>query len=171
MHTHSNRKLLCAALAALLAVCLTGAALAAEAQLKTTRAFLDYLDVNGVRYSLQGMDDDGDEGITITYQMDNFDVLTCRIYFYKDCEQVCLRIRDIVRASAGKNYILSTINSLNSSYRWGKFVYDESDATVLVEMDMYIDPDHCAPSVYDAMTILFTVVDYDEVARQLHALE
>ena len=37
--------------------------------------------------------------------------------------------------------------------------------------DMYIDAGHCGRPVYDAMMILFDIVDDAEIAAKLHSLE
>lgn len=146
--------------------------LADTANLKTTRQFMEYCDSRSIVYSFAGLSSDGNsERVNVSFKLSNFDTLQCAIFFKDDCEQVSLRIWNIISASAGKNDILSALNKLNSNYKFGKFVLDESNATVQVEMDMCIDGDHCGRCVYDAMEVLFFLVDSDDVAKTIHSLE
>ena len=149
---------------------MTGAASAETAEFISTQNFLKFLDKEGITYTNYGVDGSY-EKVYVGYNLDNFEALDVYLFFYEDCEEVSLRMWDIVVASAGKNYILSTLNSLNDDYKFAKFVFDESDNTVQAEIDMYIDGSHCGRSVYDAMMALFDIVDTDEVADMLHALE
>lgn len=43
-----------------------------------------------------------------------------------------IRCWDLITATAGTNYVLSTLNQLNHQYKYVKFVLDESDNTVYV---------------------------------------
>ncbi len=149
---------------------LAGSAFAETAQYRSTQDFLDFLDSKGIKYTYAGTNDDH-EDVTVSYTLDNFSSLTCKLFFKDDCEEVSLRIWNIITASAGKNYVLSTLNSLNYDFKFAKFVFDESDSTVQAELDMYIDGDHCGRSVYDAMQALLNVTDRDDVAEKLHMLE
>lgn len=153
-----------------LLVSFTGSAFAEEAQYTATKDFLSFLDQKEIKYEYLGVSDDR-ERVSVEFELDNFPSLTCYLIFNYDNEEVSLRIWNIVTASAGKNYILTTLNSIEYDYKFVKFVYDESDSTVQAEMDMYIDGNHCGRSVYDAMMAMFNVTDNEEVAPLLHALE
>ena len=149
---------------------LTGVSHAQSGELTSTQSFLSFLDSKGIEYTSYGLGEKYEE-LGVSYDPDNFESLDCFFYFRDDCEEVSLRVWNIVVASAGKSYILSTLNTLNDDYKFAKFVFDESDNTVQAELDMYIDAEHCGRSVYDAMMALFEIVDNDEVAEMLHALE
>lgn len=149
---------------------LSASAFAETAKLRSTQDFLDFLDSKGVKYTLGSLED-GREDVTVSYTLDNFSSLKCRIFFKDDCEEVSLRIWNIITATAGKNRIYNTINTINKDYKFAKFVFDESDSTVQAELDVYIDGDHCGRSVYDSMRALFNVTDRDDVAEMLHDLE
>lgn len=164
--------IVCFAFALILAMVLGSTAVAEKAQLRSTQNFLDFLDSKGIKYTYAGMTDDGDrEIVRVGYTLDNYPSLDCNLFFKNDCEEVSLRIWNIVTTTAGKNHVLSTLNSLNAAYKFVKFVLDESDSTVQAEIDIYIDGDHCGRSVYDAMMAAFNVTDNDDAAAQLHALE
>jgi len=148
------------------------AASAATPELTTTKHFIDYLEAKSVKYTYKGWDNDNkDERVEVTYTLDNFESVKCVIFFRNNNHTVSLRIWDILTASAGKNYVLTNLNSLNYDYKYAKFVLDEQDNTVQAEMDMYVDQDHCAECVYDAMHILLEIIDDEEVAKKLHSLE
>ena len=143
---------------------------AAQAQFKTTQQFLDYLDSQDTKYQYLGVDGDV-EIVTVSMRAEHFPALKCTLHFKDDNEQVSLRIWNLVTASAGKNYIYSAMNKLNSQYKFVKFVYDESDSTIQAELDMYIDSDHCARSVLKAMLVMFVCIDDDDTAAILTSLE
>ncbi len=160
------------ALICLLAVLLsvTGPVWAETAQLSSTRDFLSFLDSKGIKYSYEGMSD-GHEEVSVSYSTDHFSSLKCRLFFKDDCEEVSLRIWNIVNATAGKNFILSTLNTIHKDYKFVKYVFDDSDNTVQAELDVYIDGDHCGRSVYDSLMAMINLTDRDEVAEKLHSLE
>ena len=161
----------CAVLMALLLSLTVGAAFAESANLVSTQNFLAYLDDNDIVYEYLGANDDGDERLTLDYELENFDSLTCTVFFDSDDDEVDLRVWYIVTPSVDENTILATINQLNDSYKFAKFVYDTSDGTVQAEMDMAIDKNGCAEPVMNAITWLLSVVDKDEVAAALKSLE
>ena len=152
----------------LLTMCVAHAA--QETEYPATRNFIEYLESKDIKYTYEGMQNEK-EVLTISSTLDNFESLAVMCYFNKDSEEVSLRIWNIVTATAGRNNVLSTLNSLNAAYKFVKFVLDESDSTVQAEIDIYIDGDHCGRSVYDAMMAAFNVTDNDDAAAQLHALE
>lgn len=144
---------------------------AAEAVYASTRAALAYLDQEGIKYTLKDVDSDGDERVDVSYSLDNFDSATVHLYFSEDGEKVSLRIWDVVKPTAGKNYVLNTVNKLNCGYKWSKFTYDESDSTISMEMDMYIDAASCGAPVRKAIRIMILELDDDTISAELKALE
>lgn len=161
---------LCAVLVALLLSISVGVS-AETAKLASTQNFLDYLDGKGITYTYIGLNDDGDERVKVSYSLDNFSSLACTLIFDKDEDEVDLRIWNIITVTAGKNHTYATIQKLNADYKYCKFVYDESDSSLQVEVDMFIDKDHCGKPVYDAMRYMFLVVDDNDVAEIIHSLE
>lgn len=166
-----RKALMCAVLTALLMVLAVGTASATTTKLTTTQNFLDYLVANGIKYTYNGMTESSGESVTVSYTLDNFSSLSCKLFFKESEDEVDLRIWNIVTVSAGKNFALNVVNSLNASWKYCKFVFDESDNTVQAEMDMFINKDHCGEEIFKAMRKLFVVVDTDEIAEQLHSLE
>ena len=135
----------------------------------STQVFMDYLDMKGVKYRYMGVDG-RDETVSVIYSLDNFDSLKCNLYFQDD-DEVDLRIYDIVTVSGGTDHALSVINALNSEYKFAKFVLNPDDRTIQAEQDMLIDPETCGKVVYQAMIMLFLVIDDEDVSSRLHNLE
>lgn len=106
-----------------------------------------------------------------TDSIDSFSCLACNLFFKESEDEVDLRIWNIVTVSAGKNYALNIVNSLNANWKYAKFVFDESDNTIQAEMDMFVNKEHCGEEIFKAMRKLFVVIDTDEIAEQLHSLE
>lgn len=163
--------LACVVLMALLMVLAVSTASAATAKLQTTQNFLDYLGENNIKYTYKGMTESSGESVSVSYTLDNFSSLTCNLFFKESEDEVDLRIWNIVTVSAGKNYALNIVNSLNANWKYAKFVFDESDNTIQAEMDMFINKEHCGEEIFKAMRKLFVVIDTDEIAEQLHSLE
>lgn len=139
-------------------------------QQSSVQNFISYLEQENIKYTYEGVDDDGVERLRITYELDHFDSLDC-VLLFQDNDEVNLRIWNIVTSAAGKEKTLDLVNALNASFKYVKFVYDESDSTIQGEADMLIDAEHSAPQIDATMTLLLRVIDHDEVAAQLHSLE
>lgn len=166
------RKTLCFFLTALLILAtLSSAASAVSAKLKTTLQFLDLMESEHIIYTNKGLDDDKDERVEVSFSLEQFDSATCVLYFRNDNHSVSLRIWNLITPSAAKDEVLSALNSLNFDIKYAKFVLDESDNTVQIEMDLFIDEDHCAQCVYDAMMTLLDIIEDEAIAQKLHALE
>lgn len=141
---------------------------AASTKYTSTRNFLSYLDSKGVKYKYVGVDGK-DEEVTVSYSLENFSSMTCKLFF-RDDDEVNLRVYDIVYANNRTDYVLSTINSLNYEYKYAKFVLDTSDNSIRAEMDMFIDASTCGAPVFEAMIMLLSVIDDDNVAATLYSL-
>ena len=143
---------------------------AETAKFESTQTFMDYLDAKDIKYSYYGVNGKHEE-VDVEFEMDNFPSTVCELYFKEDCEEVSLRVWNIVTVSAGKNFTYSVLNKLNDSYKFAKFVLDESDDTVQAEIDMYIDAEHCGRPVYDAMMALVDIIDDEDAVSLLKSLE
>lgn len=143
---------------------------AETAEFESTQTLMDYLDEKDIKYSYYGVNGKHEE-VDVEFELDNYSSMTCELYFKEDCEEVSLRIWNIVTVSAGKNFTYSVLNKLNDSYKFAKFVLDESDNTVQAELDMYIDAEHCGRPVYDAMMALFDIIDDEDAVSLLQSLE
>lgn len=165
-----KKLMLCVALVSLF-LSIAVSASAATAKLVSTQNFLDYLDSKGIKYTYVGLEENGDERVTVSYSLDNFSSLKCTLIFDKDDDEVNLRMWNIATVTAGRNKTFETIQKLNADYKYCKFVIDESDSSLQAEADMFIDKNHCGKPVYDAMHYMFVVVDDNTVSEIIHSLE
>ena len=165
-----RRKCFIIAAVALMLAVVSGTVLAQSAELSTTRQFLDRLDSEGIGFQYVGTNG-GMERVDIDLSWTDFDSARCVVFFGSDLGTVSLRIWDIVRVTAGVNYTLSALNALNRGHRFAKFVYDETDATVQVEADICVDPDHCGACVYEMMQRLSATLGEDDVRSRLLSLK
>lgn len=171
MYNSIIKKLLAGILLAILLMATTVSAFAATAQYATTQTVMDYFDEIGIKYFYRGMDDSDKECLSVSYSCDNYDSLNVILYFDPAEDEVNLRMWDIVTITAGKNYANSTVQQLNATYKYCKFVIDESDYTLRGEADLFIDKDNCGRPVYDAVRYMVAVVDDDGAAAMIHGLE
>ena len=170
MHSIHSRRLpiVCTVLLMLLVSAITTSASAA--QQSSVQNFISYLEQENIRYTYEGVNDDGVERLRISYELDPFGSLDC-VLLFQDNDEVDLRIWNIVTSAAGKEKTVDLVNTLNASYKYVKFVFDENDSTVQGEADMLIDAEHSAPQIFDAMILMFSVIDDGDIAAQLHSLE
>ena len=166
----SHEKWMSLVIAAALFMSMLRMAYGETAQFKTTERFISYLESQDVKYSY--LTNTGDlEAVSVSSGLDNFESVKCTLIFDADLEQVGLRFWKVVKTSAGKNYILSVLNDLNSKNKFAKFVFDEDDSQIDVELDMVITVDNCTSNVFDSMLYLFAIIDKDDNAKQLKSLE
>ncbi|MBR4550539.1 MAG: hypothetical protein IKM82_02405 [Oscillospiraceae bacterium] len=147
---------------------------AQETKYKSTHRFLNYMDELGIPYKYYGIDDKNWEAVVInfdTFGLSTFSGVECFIYFEQDDEEVCLRIWDLVKPSAGKNYTLSTINDLNDYCPHVDFVFDENHSTIFAQIDMFIHINHCSSLVFKAMEVLYNTLEDEEISQALKGLE
>ena len=171
LHIHSlSRKIALFLILALL--CLSCAALAEDStpQYAATKDFVAVLEANDLKYSYNGIDDDKDESIRISYSDDDFESIVFYIFVSDDSAQVSIRGWDLLTASAGKSYALNTVNELNNKYKFTKFTFDESDNTVSVELDGYLSEDHPGEVIYKMLCALSNILDIDDCREALKSL-
>ena len=153
-------------------LCLSCAALAedSEPQYAATKDFVAVLEANDLKYVYKGIDDDTDENIRVSFSDDDYDSIVLNVFFSKDSDAVYIRGWNLLTASAGANYVLSTLNQLNHQYKYVKFTFDESDNTVYVQMDGYLCPDHPGDVAYRMMNAILGVLDADDCRQALKSL-
>lgn len=137
----------------------------------STKAFVSYMDRNGIKYDILGLLDYGAEVVSVSFDCNNWNSLKVYCMFSDDGEVVSLRIYDIITSSAGRNYTCAVLNSINFDYKFIKMDFDESDSTVMAELDMYIDSATCGRPVMDAVFALIKILDKDDVYQALSVLQ
>ena len=75
------------------------------AQLRSTQAFMDYLDQEGVKYTYLGMDD-RDEVVAVSYTLENFSSITCNADFPQTSLPHIRQYKISYTYNKGNNYCL-----------------------------------------------------------------
>ena len=89
----------------------------------STRQFVRAMDAKGIKHSDPEISNTGKEAITVTYTGDSMPSIRIRFFFNRDCEDVAIRVFDIVKVPDSK---------VDGFF---KFVLDTDDNTVQAEMD------------------------------------
>ena len=91
--------------------------------LDSTRQFIQAMDAKNIKHSDIEVTDSGMEKVTVIYTGDSIPSIRMIFFFNKDCEDVAIRVFDIVKLPE---------NKIDGFF---KFVLDTDDNTVQAEMD------------------------------------
>lgn len=168
-----KKNLLVRVLVFMLAVMMAVPAFADEtgAQYSTTQDFIRVLEENDLKYEYGGVDDDNDEKVTVSFNQDVYEQFSFRCFFHEDEDLVSIRMWYIVTVTAGKDYALSVVNKLNADWKYVKFVFDESDNTLTLEMDVPLNAMNPGQTVYDMMVIATRIMTNEEVEASILSLK
>lgn len=122
------------------------------AQYASTQSFINVLEENGFVYSYGGIDSDNDEKVTVSFDSEEpYD--ECKFYFYFSDEDsmVQLRMWNLLKVSVDETTACKILNDVNFNYKWTKFVYDESDSTITMKMDIPFTDDNAGEVVFRMM--------------------
>ena len=145
------KKLLSIVLALVLCFALTAPAMATEATLSTAKEFCSLLDEIDIVYTCKGLDEDGDDCITVEMSSDVAPDYTLIYYFTSDLSDTYLRIFNIVDLSEDDlAAALLTCNELNDDYCFGRFILDTSDNSITFAMDVLHTEDTAAELMLQA---------------------
>lgn len=87
----------------------------------STRQFVRAMDAKGIKHSDPEISNTGKEAITVTYTGDSMPSIRMRFFFNRDCEDVAIRVFDIVKVPDSKvDGFFKTVNEANrrSSSCW-----------------------------------------------------
>ena len=153
------KRILVLLLAAMLSISVCAVSQAETAQYYTTQEFLDYLDQENVYYTLEGVDNAGYEVVKVSNKGDAF-TYDIKYFFDDGFENTGLRIWNVIKYSdADFTKVLRVCNSLNSQYRYAKFVADESDNTVTCSMDLMYRANNIAEIHWEATLRIVDIID------------
>ncbi len=157
----NSRKLFAVLLALCLVFSLSVPAFAVSAEYSTTKAFLKVMDREKNKYTVEGLDDDEDEKVSVSFTGDNKKDIDVIIFFDKDLDAVSMRSWYVISfEKADLDKVLSVVNQLNSDYKFVKFVVDESDYSVDAKIDCPLRDDRNAGEIaYDALYYVVNIVD------------
>ena len=122
------------------------------AQYSSTRSFLRYLDEKGIKYSWQGVNENNQEKVTVSYSDDNWGSVKFSIFFDSNCENAYFYIWNL--CSYNETMFASlcqTLNSLNYKYRIARFYADTSDNSITVYYDTIFRSNDVGEINYEAL--------------------
>ena len=120
------------------AFCL-GATSAWAAEYANTTDLCHTLDDLGIKYTLSGVDSDGDELVLIDNTDGNGHTYTINVYFTRDNNLVFMRVYYFITYDASDYAsVAMACNELNYGYKYVKFYADKSDNTVTADVDMVV---------------------------------
>ena len=163
------KKILLCISAVLLALSLTMGALAVPSSVtyRTTGRFLAYCDEQGIKYTYQGIDNDNDERVTVSYDLSSTSVDVI-LFFSEDGDTCAIRLWNLIRFRENAlDDVLSAVNQLNMNYRWAKFFADTSDNTVTCSADIYFGGADAGDIGYYLLYRIVNISDYgyEDLAR------
>ena len=130
------------------------------AQYSSTRQFLKMMDDYDIKYTWVGIDNDGDEHITINNNNDVAGKITIHLYFDENEENCYLRVWNLIdyySSDAAKVY--QAVNSINHSYKYAKFYADDSDNSVTAEMDLIYRENDVGEICTEALLHITAIID------------
>jgi hypothetical protein len=104
--------------------------------LDSTRQFIRAMDAKNIKHSDIEVTQSGMEKVTVIYTGDSIPSIRMIFFFSKDCEDVAIRVFDIVKLPENRvEGFFKVVNEANRRFRFAKFVLDTNDNTVQAEMD------------------------------------
>ena len=157
----TSKRLFAVLLALCLFLSLSVPAFAVSAEYSTTKAFLKVMDREKNKYTVEGVDEDGDEKVSVSVKGDNKKTIEVRIFFNEDLDVVSMRCWYVISFDkADLDRVLTAVNQINNDYRFVKFVVDESDYSVDAKIDCPLRDDDIAGEIaYDALFYIENIVD------------
>lgn len=111
---------------------------------RTTQAFIDRLERDGLKYKLLGKTQNGDEALSLVFGGDEDAAdLHLLCIFAKNGGSAALRILRMVQVAEGKHLdALIALQDCNARYRFVKFCFPgEDESSVQMEMDVLLLPE------------------------------
>lgn len=104
--------------------------------LSSTQQFIDILETNGTKYTVDDPTPNGKDALTVSYSGENMSAIRCRFFFDTDCQNVAIRVFDITKIPASRlEAMYPVVNAVNKQFRFAKFCIDTADNTIQAEMD------------------------------------
>ena len=144
----------------LAAILLCSSALAVSATYPNTQDFVRVLDEEGYKYTVAGIDDDGDERVDMKMSGDYWDY-TIHFFFQEDGELVAIRIRNLLDiAEEDIPAAIKAVNDANYQYKVARFYVDKTDNTLTCDYDLVTrNGASVGECVLDAVGYLVSIID------------
>lgn len=94
----------------------------------STQQFVRAMDAKDIKHSDPEAAAGGRETVTVIYSGENIPSIRMRFFFDQDCQDVAIRVFDLVKVPEAKlDVLLKAINAVNRRFRFAKFVLDTDD--------------------------------------------
>ena len=101
----------------------------------STQQFVRAMDVKDIKHSDPETAAGGRETVTVIYSGENIPSIRMRFFFDQDCQDVAIRVFDLVKVPEAKlDVLLKAINAVNRRFRFAKFVLDTDDNLSLIHI-------------------------------------
>lgn len=134
-------------------------ALAETAQFSSTRSFLSLLDEADMKYTVRGIDEDGDEYVTVKVSDENT-AYTIYYFFESDQEHTAIFVWNLIEFDPADTLkVMQVCNTLNYEYNYSCFYVDETDNTVTCSMNLIYRDDGVGLVVTEATLYLMEIIE------------
>ncbi|MBR3763475.1 MAG: hypothetical protein IKK57_02855 [Clostridia bacterium] len=158
------KKILAAALAMVLCLCMGAAAAesgenGATAVFATTQAFMEMLDEAEIDYVYRGLDQDGDEHIAAADPDKNISY-TIHYYFEDDLQHTAIFVWNIITFDPADTLrVMHLCSGLNYDYNYTCWYVDETDNTVTCSMNLIYRDENVGQVVTEATLYLMRIIE------------
>lgn len=141
------------------------------AQYATTKDFISVLEENEFVYSYVGIDSDNDEKVTVTFEPDPYDEYRFNFYFNEEGSEVQIRMWNLITVSVDEGTACRTLNDINNNYKWARFVFDATDNTITVKLDVPLSGTDTGDLVLRMMKRAIQILGMEEVETAILSLK
>lgn len=144
----------------MMALCMSACSAAfAEAQFASTADFLRLLDEADLKYTNKGLDQDGDEYITLKVRED-YASYTIHYFFEADEEHTSIFVWNLIEFDPADTLkVMHLCNTLNYEYNFTCFYVDTSDNTVTVSMNLIYRDDNIGLVNTEGTLYLMSIIE------------
>ena len=140
-------------------------------QFDMTSQFINFTDTEWYYSGIVETDGLKYETIYAPCQSEYFPQYNCIISFDQENKTAYVSAAGFVTVAADKNTVLDTLNQLNVKQDFVKFAYVEDAGSVLAEISVYVGDNPCEMNVLYPVYILLNVLETQEIAESLLALQ
>ena len=116
----------------------------------TTKAFLEVLDSEDVKYTYEGIGDSGEQ-VRVAFNLDDGSCVI-KFYFNEDNQHCSIRVWNLIDFDESDlSRMYKVCSRINSDYKYTTFYVDESDNSITVSMDLILLGDGAASICDEAL--------------------
>ena len=152
------KKFLALLLLTVLCVSACSAVFAETAQYASTADFVRMLEEADLKYTNRGIDQDGDEHVTLAVGEDFTDYVI-HFFFEEDGQHTAIFVWNLITFDPADTLkVMHVCNSLNYKYKYTCFYVDTSDNTVTVSMNLIYRDDNVGLANVEATLFLMNII-------------